>query len=152
MEIKAGILAIGNEVVEGQITNRNASWLATELDKLNISTRYHLACVDSLSEIKDSLDFLTQKCNLIIIRGGLGPTIDDCTTQGLAQWLQVPLEVNEEEWKEIHAKLTSRQLTIRDGHKNQARFPKGAKALKNQSGVAPGFFLQKENLTIEKIS
>lgn len=142
MEIKAGILAIGNEVVEGQITNRNASWLATELDKINITTLYHMACVDSAEDIKRSLNFLSKYCNFIIISGGLGPTIDDLTRQSLCLWLDRKLDLYENEWLEIQKKLNARELTIRDGHKNQARFPEGSLPLANSKGVAPGFFIK----------
>ncbi|MCJ8276208.1 MAG: molybdopterin-binding protein, partial [Bdellovibrionales bacterium] len=78
-DIKVGILAIGDEVVLGQITNRNAAWLATELLKENLNTTHHLSCRDTAEDIAESLNFLSQHCSFILVSGGLGPTKDDCT-------------------------------------------------------------------------
>ncbi len=140
MEIKAAVLAIGNEVVEGQITNRNGAWLSQELSKIGVQSVFHLTCRDQPTEILQSLDFLNSHCDLILISGGLGPTKDDLTRQTMARWLKVDLELNQQLWDEIQSKLKSRNLTIRDGHKNQALLPAGSAPLANSVGVAPGFF------------
>lgn len=142
MEITVGILAIGNEVVEGQITNRNASWLSQELSSMGMQSLYHLACRDEPEEIQSSLNFLSTQCQLIIVSGGLGPTKDDRTRQALCHWLGTELELRADLWNEIETKLKSRNLTIREGHKNQAYIPKGAFPLSNNVGIAPGFFIK----------
>jgi molybdenum cofactor synthesis domain-containing protein len=142
MELKAGVLAIGNEVVEGQITNRNAAWLSEQLSEMGIQPIFHLSCRDVQKEIEDCLNFLSPQCHLILVSGGLGPTRDDCTRQTLSQWLGSELELDQKAWDEIQNKLSSRNLTIREGHKNQAYIPKGSTLLANSVGVAPGFFLK----------
>lgn len=142
MDIHVGILAIGNEVVEGQITNRNAAWLSQELAKMGAKPFLHLSCRDQNQEIASSLSYLAQRCHLVIISGGLGPTTDDCTRQSLSQWVGLPLEFHEKEWNTIQAKLEKRQVTLREGHKNQANLIKGAQVLNNYKGVAPGFFIK----------
>lgn len=142
MVIKAGILAIGDEVVQGQITNRNASWLASQLSQMNITTTHHIACLDQITDIHQSLDFLKAHCQIILISGGLGPTTDDCTRQSISQWLNKKLILNNEQWEIIENKLKQRQLTLREGHKNQAYIPEGSIVLENINGVAPGFFIQ----------
>ena len=145
MESNVGILAIGNEVVDGQITNRNASWLSEKLNQIGASPLYHLSCRDKDDEISAALEFLTKHCQLIITSGGLGPTKDDFTRQSLSKWLGKPLKIDNDLWDSIQQKLAGRKLTIRDGHKQQALIPEGAMALKNEVGVAPGFFSESPN-------
>jgi nicotinamide-nucleotide amidase len=142
MKTMAGILAIGNEVVEGQITNRNASWLSEQLMLMGIQPLYQLACRDNSKEIQSSLNYLSRDCHLIIVSGGLGPTRDDCTRKSLSEWLGYPLEIDEDQWICIKHKLTQRQVTLREGHKDQAYLPHGSYVLDNKVGVAPGFFIQ----------
>ncbi len=145
METLVGILAIGNEVVEGQIINRNAAWLSEQLGTLGASPLYHLSCRDQRQEILTSLNFLAQHCHLILVSGGLGPTKDDTTRQCLSDWLSLPLEHDKQQWKIIEDKLKSRDLIIREGHKQQALIPATATALGNEKGVAPGFFVKGHN-------
>ncbi len=143
MDFKVGILAIGNEVVEGQILNRNAAWLSEQMENLGTHVVYHLCCRDQDDEIQQSLLFLENNCQLILVSGGLGPTQDDRTRPNIAHWSQLPLELNEDYWKKIQNKLSQRQLTLRDGHKNQAYLPQTSQILANETGVAPGFFIKK---------
>ncbi len=142
MDLKVGILAIGNEVIEGQIVNKNAAWLSEELEGLGAHVLYHLSCRDDKNEINNSLSFLEKSCQLILVSGGLGPTRDDCTRQNIAEWSESPLVLNQEEWLFIQEKLNKRGVTLREGHKNQAFIPSGAQVLKNHVGIAPGFFLK----------
>ncbi|MEM7647096.1 MAG: molybdopterin-binding protein [Pseudomonadota bacterium] len=142
MDTVVGILAIGNEVVDGQITNRNASWLSQQMEAMGAKNQFHLSCCDQKEDIQRSLNFLSQSCHLVMVSGGLGPTSDDCTRQSLSDWLGHPLEFQENLWDTIHEKLSSRNLVIRDGHKNQAYIPEGATPLANSNGVAPGFFIK----------
>ncbi len=142
METLVGVLAIGNEVVEGQITNRNAAWLSTQLSKLGAQTLYHLSCRDERDEILNSMNFLGQHCNFILVCGGLGPTKDDTTREALSEWSSAPLAHDETQWLVIKEKLQGRRVTLREGHKRQALVPKGAVALGNSKGVAPGFFMK----------
>jgi len=141
METQVGLLAVGNEVVEGQITNSNGAWLAQQLQQLGFENTYHLSTRDDPQEIQHALDFLKKSCQLILVSGGLGPTRDDLTRQVLAQWAGCQLELNTEQWKLIESKLKARGVTLREGHRQQAFLPEGALALPNDNGVAPGFYL-----------
>jgi nicotinamide-nucleotide amidase len=151
MEVSVGILAIGNEVVEGQITNRNAAWLSQELTKIGAQPLYHLSCRDHKKEIPQALDFLEKHCQLIIVCGGLGPTKDDFTRTSIGDWAEKKLILNEEAWVTIKQNLESRNLTLREGHKNQAYLPEDSKILLNDVGVAPGFFLKTKNIFIASL-
>jgi len=142
MELKAGILAIGNEVVEGQIIDSHGAWLSRELGDIGFQVLFHLSCPDSFVEIKEALDFLSQHCQLILTSGGLGPTVDDITRDCLSQWTGRDLEFKESQWEIIKNRLEKRQVILREGHKNQACIPRGAGVLFNSQGVAPGFFVK----------
>lgn len=141
--VSVAILAIGNEVVEGQIVNRNAAWLSEQLEPLGFDVRFHLSCKDRHSDIATTLSFLESQVSIILVTGGLGPTKDDCTRENLAQWSGQPLEVFEDQWILIQNKLRSRNVTIREMHKKQALIPRGSYILPNSTGVAPGFILKK---------
>lgn len=145
MDTNIAVLAIGNEVVDGQITNRNASWLSAKLDQMGATPLFHLSCRDDDTDIKEALHFLEKRCQLIVVTGGLGPTRDDFTRKTLSEWLKRPLKLDQQQWDGIQNKLKSRNLTIRDGHKNQAYIPHGATVLTNRVGVAPGFFIQRSS-------
>lgn len=146
MEIRVGLLAIGNEVVEGQITNSNGAWLAQQLEHLGFESLYHLSTRDNLQEIDQALDFLKKSCQLILISGGLGPTRDDLTRQAVAQWTGCELQLNKQQLVVIEGKLKSRGVTLRESHQQQALLPNGALPLQNANGVAPGFYLNTDGL------
>ena len=142
MDTYVGILAIGNEVVDGQITNLNAAWLSQQLTDLGALPKLHMSCHDNKEDIESALNYLSQTCHLIITSGGLGPTKDDFTRNVLSEWAGSELELDNDQWKQIQNKITQRNVTIREGHKRQAFIPKGAQALNNTKGVAPGFFIK----------
>jgi len=139
---KVSLLTIGNEVVDGQIINRNASTLSEALIAENFVMDQHLSTKDTLPEIQKALDYLSLTSDLILTTGGLGPTTDDCTRMALSQWLNKPLELCDTSWLAIQNRLQSRDVTVRPDHKNQAYGPKGCTMLANPVGVAPGFFCE----------
>lgn len=142
MEQNASIIAVGTEVTDGQIIDRNSSWMAQRLEALGIRPKYHFSVPDSYDEALAILNFASTKTPLIFICGGLGPTQDDFTRDIVSKFCSYPLKLNEESWKNIQEKLKSRGVTLREGHKRQAHFPENAKALDNDYGVAPGFYLE----------
>lgn len=133
------LLAIGTEITTGQILNKNAQWLSTELLKLGLNVNYQLSVPDSEELIIKALDFLEPQSEIIIITGGLGPTSDDFTRKVLAQKYQKPLQWNESNWERVQSKLQSRGVQIRPLHRQQCEFPEGATILSNSMGVADGF-------------
>ena len=145
MSLKVGLLAIGNEVVDGQILNCNSAWISSQANLIGCEVSYHLSCRDKEEEIIQSLNFLSHHCDMIISTGGLGPTRDDCTRAATSQWLNQKLEFKSELWQEIEKKILSRNIAIREGHRKQAFVPSHAIPMKNNRGVAPGFFVHTEN-------
>ena len=79
--MKAGILAIGTELLMGQTVNTNATYLSKELGELGVGVYYHLTVGDNPQRIKNALDDLLASCDLVLVTGGLGPTLDDKTKE-----------------------------------------------------------------------
>lgn len=143
--LKASVLAIGTEITDGQIVNSNTQWLSQKLSDFGISMALHLSTPDDSSLIKSALKLAQTESDLIFICGGLGPTSDDITRHALSDFLSTPLEFSETSWLDVKAKLESRKVTLREGHRQQCLIPQGAAIFKNSVGVAPGFYLQKNN-------
>ncbi|MEO0335693.1 MAG: molybdopterin-binding protein, partial [Pseudomonadota bacterium] len=90
--MKAGLLTIGTEVTDGEITNTNASWLATELSELGVKVTHHLSTPDDTRLMTEALDWLEPQVDILLITGGLGPTTDDRTREVVSKWLGVDCE------------------------------------------------------------
>ncbi|MDO4587422.1 MAG: CinA family nicotinamide mononucleotide deamidase-related protein [Planctomycetia bacterium] len=142
----AEIISVGDEITSGSILDTNSQWLSMELASLGIRTLYHSTVGDELKPMVDVLTQATQRSNLIIVTGGLGPTEDDLTRQAVAQMLNVPLVSDPEILKHIETLFKNRNRVMPDSNKIQASFPQGAFPIPNPNGTAPGFDIQGENL------
>lgn len=146
--MKISILAIGTELTEGQILNRNAVWLSQKLQKMGYSTLAHLTVPDERSFILKSLQFLEPESDILVLTGGLGPTSDDFTRELVAEWAGQKLEWRDEAWAHIQERLGSRGIAVRDIQKQQCYFPQGSVLLHNSVGTAHGFALKKDKLDV----
>ena len=94
--MKAELIAVGTEILTGQITNTNAQFLSEKLAELGIDVYFHTAVGDNESRLLSVLDQASQRSDLVILCGGLGPTEDDLTKQTLAKFLGKELVFDEE--------------------------------------------------------
>ena len=138
--MKTIYLAIGDELVDGRISDTN-SRLVTETLGAWISRLCNLQVPDSVSSIQAALNWArSQQAKLIIVSGGLGPTRDDLTRDAVAAVAGTSLEWREEAWKNVVRVFSSRGIKeIPQVNKQQAMLPKGAVILNNDLGTAPGF-------------
>lgn len=139
------VLAIGNELLDGRVVNTNLTWLGSRLKRLGYGIRRSYTVRDDLDEIRLILRAVLREDPVFVITcGGLGPTWDDMTLQGIAKALGRKLEVNElaRKWvsKAIRGKMTSERLKM-------ACLPQGATPLRNRIGTAPGVLIE-EGLTL----
>ncbi len=137
-----GILAIGSEILEGQIADTNSKTLSSIITEYGGQVDFHISCHDNRQEITESLDFLSKKVGFIISIGGLGPTTDDMTRKVLSDYGQLPLTRDQESLNRVTDKLRARGLELLEGHRRQADFPKGAVVLENKAGTADGFYFE----------
>ena len=141
--MKAFLLAIGTELTEGQITNRNAVYLSEQLARLGIEVVRHETVADDRGEILGALVRAESAAELIFVTGGLGPTSDDFTRELAAEWLGETLEYREESWKKIVHRLESRGIIVAESNRQQCFFPRGAEVLPNAEGTADGFRVER---------
>ncbi len=144
--MKATILAVGTEITNGQIINKNASWIAENLRHYGIETIRHLAVPDDRKLINAALRFCENQCEneaeLIFVTGGLGPTTDDFTRDVICEWSNTKSIFDETSWQHVQERLTSRGFTVKEFQRQQCYFPEGAKVLSNSEGTANGFFME----------
>lgn len=148
MKKQAAIITIGTEIISGVIVNTHAQYLSLELMALGYHIRYHLSCADDPKTIDDSLKFAQCDCQLIVITGGLGPTVDDITRQCVADFLLLPLVKNEVAKQKLIERFKAFGYQMTDNNYRQAYFPETAIVLQNQRGSADGFVVKGTDLTI----
>lgn len=146
--MKSAVLSIGTELTDGQITNRNATWLSARMKPLGFRCVLHLCVPDDRSRILEALRLCEEQADLILVTGGLGPTSDDFTRDLVTEWAEEPLEFDETSWRHVTERLTSRGYQVHDFQKQQCFFPRGSIVLPNMQGTANGFRLQVRGIDI----
>ena len=145
----AEIITIGNEVLSGRVINTNASHVARRLISLGYSIRRITVVMDEIEEIVSAFrEAINRKPRLIISTGGLGPTYDDKTSEGLAKALNRELELNMVAYNMILEKYSRLNIEITEERKKMAMMPKGAIAVENNAGIAPGILVEQEGVII----
>ncbi|MCM1982294.1 competence/damage-inducible protein A [Lyngbya confervoides] len=134
----AEIIAVGSELLLGEILNSNAQFLAHELAALGIPHHFQSVVGDNQSRIHSVLETAIARANLLIFTGGLGPTPDDLTLAAIAEFFNVPLVEHPDIWADIQAKFAQRQIIPSENNRKQAFLPEGAQPLPNPIGSAPG--------------
>jgi len=146
------IICVGNELLIGKTLNTNAHWMAKRATSMGISVKRITAIGDDVNEIANTIrEALRRKPRFIITTGGLGPTFDDKTLEGIAKALNGELEVNEKALKmvkekyEAYAKVGKiEQVELTPPRVKMAKLPKGAEPLPNPVGTAPGVIIRIE--------
>jgi nicotinamide-nucleotide amidase len=144
--MKAAIVTIGDEILIGQIVDTNSAYIAKALDKIGIATHEMLSISDDKQHILNTFQSLQNKVEVVIITGGLGPTKDDITKKTFCDYFQDTLIENEAvltHVKSIIEGIYKRPIT--QINRDQALVPSTAKVLFNQTGTAPGMWMEKEN-------
>jgi len=148
MWMDAVILSIGDELVRGQTVDTNSAWLSVELAKLGIGTLYHKTVGDGQSHITQAIREAAAAGSLVMVTGGLGPTDDDLTRQGLAEALGVPLVFHEESLEAISAIFARRNRPMPEQNRIQAMYPQGGEVIANSCGTAPGIKAKLDGATV----
>ena len=139
----AEVVSIGTELLLGQIVDTDAAYLAQQLSALGINVYYRATVGDNLGRAIASLRQATERADLVITIGGLGPTMDDLTRDAIAAVMDAPLERDPAIITHLIEWFTRRSYTMNDTILRQADVPTGAIALPNANGTAPGLLLEK---------
>ncbi|HKZ40784.1 MAG TPA: molybdopterin-binding protein, partial [Candidatus Hodarchaeales archaeon] len=138
-KVTAELISFGNELLIGKIVNTNASFLGKRLTEFGIHVTRITALPDEFEALSHGfLEAISRSPDLIISTGGLGPTWDDRTAEGLSIALKVPLRRDETALKMIEERYEKLKVFLSPASLKMADFPLGAKPLRNSVGTAPG--------------
>lgn len=143
--MKACVVSIGNELLNGQTTDTNTSWLAGRLFELGIATVGGWTVPDEILPIVKALEAAAAQADIVLITGGLGPTDDDLTRQAVADYLGVELEFHTDILETLKTFFEKRGVLMAEKNKSQAYIPAGCEILTNPYGTAPGFWCRKNS-------
>jgi nicotinamide-nucleotide amidase len=136
--MRCDVLAIGTELLLGQIVDTNSSWIGEQLAAVGIDTCEHRKVGDNLGRMVQCLRELLERADAVIVCGGLGPTPDDVTREAIAEVMGVELERREELIEHIQSIFGGRGRPMPENNLRQADVPKGGDAIPNPIGTAPG--------------
>ena len=146
--MRATILTIGDEILIGQVTDTNATYMAAALSEEGITVVEHLSVADSRMGIMSGLDRALEQSDLVLMTGGLGPTKDDITKLVLADYFGAELRLHNPTWKRLQKIFSRYGREATEAHKQQCRLPTGAKIMINERGTAPGLWLEKDDQVV----
>ena len=147
-QIDAEIIAIGTELLIGGRSDSNSLFLADELGKLGIAVRFKSVVGDERLDIVTVIHTAVKRAQVIILTGGLGPTMDDCTREAVASATGHRLGRRKEALEGMTARLAQWGRRPNRAQLRQAMIPSGATVLKNPVGSAPGFCLTWKNVLV----
>ena len=140
--MNAEIIAIGTELLLGEISDTNSAHVARRLREIGLDLWWISAVGDNESRIAELVDQARRRSDIVITSGGLGPTVDDPTRGAIARAFGVPLEFRPELWAQIEARFKRFGRTATENNRKQAYVPAGALALENPVGTAPCFIVE----------
>ena len=146
--MKAEIIAVGTEILTGQIVNTNAQFLSEKLAEIGVDVYFQTAVGDNEARLLSLLEIASQRSNLVILTGGLGPTEDDLTKQTLAKFLEKNLVFDPQAQERLDIFFAHRPDYARTpNNERQAQIVEGATPLPNETGLAVGGVLEVDGVT-----
>jgi nicotinamide-nucleotide amidase len=140
----AEILAVGTELLIGQITNTNAQYLSKRLNDVGVSVYYHSVVGDNPVRLKESLKTALSRADIVISTGGMGPTQDDLTKETVAETMGLKLVLHPEIYQDIKAFFERVNRKMMDSNAKQAYIPENSIIVPNNNGTAPGCIIEKD--------
>ncbi len=139
---KAEILAVGSELLTPYRSDTNSLYLTARLNELGIDVRAKAIVGDDAGDLGALFKQALDRADLVVLTGGLGPTADDLTRETVADVLGLPLDEDAEILAGLRQRFASRGVTMPDINRRQAKVPRGAVALPNAKGTAPGLWIE----------
>lgn len=146
--MNAEIIAIGDELLIGQVVDSNSAWLGRELNLVGIDVTRALSIRDRRAEILTALNEALSRVDLVLITGGLGPTKDDITKSTLCEFFDTKLVMNEAVLERIKTYFNNRGIKMLDGNIQQAMLPEGCRIVDNLLGTASGMWFEKNGKNV----
>lgn len=138
---RAEYLAVGSELLLGQIANGHARAISLEFAHYGLPLYYHSVVGDNLERIIQAFEVAASRVNVVIVTGGLGPTNDDLTKEALAAYLGRSMTLSEEALRDLQAFFSRRKRPMPQQNRKQAMCIEGGELLQNPNGTAPGQYV-----------
>ncbi|SES77078.1 nicotinamide-nucleotide amidase [Oceanobacillus limi] len=146
-QINAEIIAVGTELLLGQIANTNAQWISQELSTYGVNVFYHGVVGDNLKRVADTFSQAKDRSDLVIVTGGLGPTEDDLTREAFQLVSKLDIMEHRPSLNKIEAYFQKQGMEMTPNNRKQSHVFTNANVLENKVGMAPGMIVsqQKQN-------
>ncbi len=144
----AELIAIGTELLLGEIQDTNTRYLARALREINVDLFRSTIIGDNAARISALMIEALSRSDVVIATGGLGPTVDDPTREAAAHAFNVALEYHPELWQQIQARFAYRGISPSENNHRQAYIPATAITIENPVGTAPAFILRQGNKSL----
>lgn len=141
-QFKAEVLAVGTELLLGQIANTNAQWISQQLALYGINVYNHVVVGDNINRVAETFQQAQNRSDIIIITGGLGPTEDDLTREAFQLISNLNIIEHTPSMQKIEAFFLRQEWLMTPNNRKQARVFETAKVLKNKNGMAPGMIVE----------
>ncbi len=141
----AEIITIGDEILIGQIIDTNSAWMAQQLNTAGIRIKQISSVSDNRGHILSALKEASERADLILITGGLGPTKDDITKTTLAEYFQVGMKRDQETLDNVTRIFARYNRPLLEVNIRQADVPENCEVLLNKNGTAPGMWFQEKD-------
>ena len=140
--VTAELVSVGSELTSGHVLNTNVCYLSQRLADCGIRTVLHTTVGDEAQRMAEAVRTATQRADLVVVTGGLGPTRDDFTREIIAQVAGKPLIRHQPSVEDIAEKFRHFGAQLTENNLQQAYLPEGAEVIPNRRGTAPGFALR----------
>jgi nicotinamide-nucleotide amidase len=142
------VIAVGTELLLGQIVNTNAGFIGSMLAERGFDAHFHQTVGDNLERMVEAIDTASRRADAVIITGGIGPTQDDITREALAAATGRELVFNDDYADRLRKWWSSRGATMPENNLRQATHPAGSELMINPRGSAPGIALEHEGTSL----
>ena len=139
--MRVGVILVGTELLNGGMLDTNSLYIAEELNKYGLEMKFKITVRDFRDEIYSAIDYCKKNVDLIIMSGGLGPTLDDITKEVIAEYVKKPLIVDDDELEELKEKFERAGLKFKTLNVKEVEKPEGAVTFKNDVGMAPAVYI-----------
>ncbi len=140
--MKIAIISVGNEILNGSIVDTNSNFIASKLTEMGFCINTIMALSDDANDIRRVFEEFSHLYDIVITTGGLGPTFDDNTIEGLAYAAKAELKLNREIYKDVLKKVSKKGVKLKLSHIKQAYLPSGCEIIKNDYGTACGILIK----------
>ena len=143
-EFDVELVLVGDELLKGERRDAHVAFLGASLLQLGVRVGGAHFVGDDRAQIARAVGASTKQARVVVVSGGLGPTHDDITREGVADAVKLPLEFDEEQWQVIQDIFAKFGRTADESNRQQAYFPKGAEPIANANGTAAGFTVERD--------